>query len=388
MGYFSDKDLEEWEIPNIQERDTAVCDTCVVDDALAELVNANLEFHECSYCGKSSTKPCAASFNLVMQRIYEAITTTYVDAQDIDLPWVEGGWITEEIYAHDIVMEFNPDWDDKFTEDVINSLDPSVYWTKHSHGDWAISDPSDTLSYGWEGFKNQVLTKTRYLFLNEPVDETEIGRPDYLPMGRMLDALGNLVRDHSLLSTLDSGTSLYRVRACSGNKHWKTFEELGLPPMGAASAGRMNPPGIPYFYVTLDSDTAISEVINKPTKYSLARFQTKKHLRLVNFVDLPDIPSVFLPEKYDKRHQLYFLYMLLDDIKKPISKDGGEHVEYVPTQIVSEYFRYRFLDNEENEIDGFMYPSVKNPGGINVAMFVSSNELLTEKCELMDIQNF
>jgi hypothetical protein len=107
MGYFSDKSIEEWESPNIKERDTAVCDSCMVDYALAELVNANLKYHECSYCGRKEPQPIAASFNVVMRRIYDSISTTYADAQDIDLPWVEGEWITEEVYREDIIFEFD-----------------------------------------------------------------------------------------------------------------------------------------------------------------------------------------------------------------------------------------------------------------------------------------
>ncbi len=386
MGYWSDRSIEEMEGPNIGEIDKFVCADCVVDSALSELVQSHPESNWCDYCGKSTDRPSAAPFNVVMQRIFSAISTQYADAQDLDLPWVEGSWLTKEIDAYEVVGEFDPGWDDDFITDVIDCLDPFTYWAKHTHGDWLISNPSQTLRYGWEEFKDQVLTKTRYLFSSEPDDEYDSGPPDYLPISKMLVALGGLLRRLSPPVILSSGSQpFYRVRTAKPSESWTTFEALGVPPVGNASAGRMNPPGIPYFYLAMEPDTAVEEVVSGKTKYFMAQFISQRSLRLLDLVNLPEPPSLFLPELYDERHEIIFLQNFVSDIAKPVAKDGREHIEYVPTQIVSEYLRYRYRDSEEQAIDGLLYPSVKNSGGKNLVIFDSSNESLSESFLLVNV---
>lgn len=376
MGYFSDLAISMSEEPNITERDTHVCKDCVVDEALQLLVDKNLSSKTCSYCGEKSSKLIAASFNVIMLRIYETISTKYADAQDLNMPWVEGGWLTDEIYTTDVVGDFDPGWNGQFLDDIIDSLDPMTYWAEHSKGDWAVVNPSQALHYGWESFKNQILTKTRYLALSEPEDEHEVGRPDYIPISNMLDALGYIFEKHGNIHIQPGNTEFFRVRAAKAGESFTRFEDLGLPPVGVASGGRMNPPGISYFYIALDEATATAEVIDKDTEYFVGRFKSKKDLRLVDFVRLPQTPSLFEPKLYDQRHSILFLYQLKDDLIKPVSKDGREHIEYIPTQVISEYFRYRFKDSSGDGIDGFIYPSIKKDGGINIVVFESENDNL------------
>jgi hypothetical protein len=57
----------------------------------------------------------------------------------------------------------------------------------------------------------------------------------------------------------------------------------------------------------------------------------------------------------------------------PVVGDLFEHVEYVPTQIVTEFFRHAFREHDGSAIDGIRYPSSKNRGGANVVLFTSSS---------------
>lgn len=112
MGYFSDLAIYINEGHNLTERNTFVCSDCVVDLALQALVINNLGSKNCSYCEAESSELIAAPFNLVMEQIFSAISTKYTDAQDLNIPWVEGGWLTEKIYTHDVVGDFDPGWDE------------------------------------------------------------------------------------------------------------------------------------------------------------------------------------------------------------------------------------------------------------------------------------
>jgi len=372
--------------PNLLERETFVCGSCTVDKALQVLVLKNVESNKCNYCDEEVDEPIAAPFNLVMAKIFETISTKYADAQETNLPWVEGEWLNEEISIFDVVGDFDPGWNNEFLNHIIDSLDGSTHWAEHVDGDWVSLDPSDTLSYGWANFKEQVLTKTRYLVQSEPDDKYEIGRPDYIPISSMLDALGDTFSKYGLIHHQPKHSHFFRVRAASSEQTFSDFCELGVPPIGIASGGRMNPPGISYFYIALDEVTAVKEVISQNTKYFVGNFSNKDNLNLIDFVNLPEPPSSFEPERYNERHCIYFLYQLKRDLVKPVSKDGMEHIDYIPTQVISEYFRYRYKDVDGKGIDGFIYPSVKNEGGINIVLFDSDNESLQKKFDLIRIK--
>ena len=387
MGYFSELSIAMNEGPQISELETLVCEDCVIDSALQGLVSENLTSQKCDYCGERNDNDLiAAPFNLIMQRVYKSVSVEWSDAQDVDMPWVEKGWLEEQSYIYEVLEDFDPGWGSKLLEDIAECFDPMAYWVRHSDGDWSISDPSDTLMYGWESFKKQVLTKTRYLFLAEPEDEFSSGRPDYIPISSMLNALGQTCISEKLINTIPAGQEFYRVRAARKNEKFTSFSEMGVPPVGIATAGRMNPAGISYFYIAYDKETAEKEVLSWSKKWFLAKFKTKTDINVIDFSTLPQIPSIFEPELYKSRHNRYFLRSFCKDLIAPVEKDGREHIDYVPTQIVSEYFRYNFRDEAGKNVVGIKYPSVKDQTGKNVAIFLSDNDEISELFELCNIE--
>jgi hypothetical protein len=52
-----------------------------------------------------------------------------------------------------------------------------------------------------------------------------------------------------------------------------------------------------------------------------------------------------------------FLHEFTDDLTKPIAKDGREHIEYVPPQVVTEYVRYRLQQHVGRPVHGILYRS-------------------------------
>lgn len=380
--------IEMYESPQLSGLDKFICADCVVDEVLMSLVKDNLSAKTCSYCDETSEEDelISAPYNVVMKRIYDTIFQYYADAQDVDMPWVEKEWLMDETNIYEVIGEFDPGWPGGFCEDIADSCDPNLYLVEHVNNDWSIESPSYALSYGWSAFKEQVLFKTRYLFLSQPEDEFSAGRPDYIPISSMLDALGKLCNSENLVKTIPVGTEFYRVRVSSGEAPFTEFSDVGVPPKGIASAGRMNPAGISYFYVAYDQVTAEKEVIDTAEKWTIAKFQTLKEITVIDFVALPAMPSVFSENNYETRQHLSFLKPLVNELTLPVLKDGREHVEYVPTQIISEYFRFRFKTSDENNVLGLRYPSVKNESGVNIAIFGSENESLEKLFNLVSIE--
>jgi hypothetical protein len=115
------------------------------------------------------------------------------------------------------------------------------------------------------------------------------------------------------------------------------------------------------FYGSDDIATTVAEIgAHSSRRYAiLGEFKTTRDLTLLNLADLPSIPSLYneagrTPRYYD----LMFLRAFAADLGKPITLDGREHIEYVPTQVVTEYLRFV----PENAIDGILYRSAQNDG--------------------------
>ncbi len=387
MGHFSELSISMNEGPHISKLDKNICADCVIDIALKLVVNKHLSSKVCDYCEERNEETLIASkFDVVMKRIYESVTKEYSDAQDVDIPWVDHEWLVDQLYIQEILEDFDPGWDGQFLEDVADCFEPNIHWVKHSGGDWTIDDPSKTLMYGWQSFKDQVLTKTRYLFLAEPEDEYSSARPDYIPVASMLDALGHTCIKEDLVQIIPAGTVFYRVRHAPKKDSYSNFAEMGVPPVGEASAGRMNPAGISYLYLAYDKETAEKEVLEWSGRWFTAKYQAKVEIPIIDFSILPGIPSIFEPELYESRHNSYFLHAFIKDLTAPVSKDGKEHVDYVPTQIVSEYFRYKFKSEGGKGVQAIKYPSVKDHGGVNLAVFSSNNKELEDVFELLKIK--
>ncbi len=119
---------------------------------------------------------------------------------------------------------------------------------------------------------------------------------------------------------------------------------------------------------------------------SFGNFKLNKKISVIDFSKLPPIPSIFDTKKMKKYFLISFLYSLINDITKGISRDGKEHIEYVPTQIVTEYFKYVFNKNRKTKIEGLIYPSSKNYPKKAIVIFWDNEECL-ENLELINIED-
>lgn len=377
MG-FNDR-MDEITAYSLSFIEKSICFNCIADDYLAEIIKSNLTQKKCSYCLSVGNKNIACEYKLVAQKIYDRIFLSYKDAQDTGMPFVEGEWLIEQGYIQDVINDFDPGWDDQFIEDLCESADPNLYLVPHVQDDWVGVPESAVLSYGWQGFKEQILYKTRYLFLTQKSSRYD----DFysVPLTSMLDRLGDLSNRLGLISEIPKYSNFYRVRAHKKGQGFTEFEEIGVAPKRLAGAGRMNPAGIPYFYIAFISDTAKLEVIDDQKYWSLAKLKLLNNIQVLDLTELPPVPSIFDIQQHSLREEILFLYEFVEDLLKPVAKDGKEHIDYVPTQVVSEYFRYVF----EPKVQGIMYPSVKHSGGVNIAFFESDNDEIQKIFNLEEI---
>ncbi|MEZ8193165.1 RES family NAD+ phosphorylase [Vibrio sp. 1F279] len=64
-----------------------------------------------------------------------------------------------------------------------------------------------------------------------------------------------------------------------------------------------------------------------------------------------------------------------------MDREDRAHIDYVPTQIVTEYFKLIFKYENELSFDGIIYPSSKSKGKKAIVLFANS-ENCVDKSEL------
>ena len=132
------------------------------------------------------------------------------------------------------------------------------------------------------------------------------------------------------------------------------------------------------FYGADSQKTAFAETFDPNSKSKRAitfgAFRTLRALRLLDLTALPSIPSVFDEGRYPDRMSLIFLHEFTRDTTKSVARSGSEHYEYVPTQVVAEYFRHVFEFKDGNKIDGIKFQSSRYKNGICYSLFCAADD--------------
>lgn len=381
MGYWKDKMIKDqqrgWSSPG----DKYVCPKCFDDYALASFVKDNASEKKCDYCGRTSKgKPIAAPIDDVMAEISKGIRSEWGHPDDVGVPYesAEGGYQGDVMPTRDLI---NDELGDVFVseslrEDIIEAFDSQGAMWCDQHF-WSLP-PNEALRYGWEHFERFVKHSVRYLFLSAPDHESEYRGYEEVPPNQFLDRLGEVAKDVGLATILSQGSKIFRARVHKRGETPRSADELGPPPEEKAISNRMSPVGIPMFYGAFDEITAVKEVCYSSSRNEVlvttGIFETARDFLVLDLTRLPKIPSMFDSARRDTRPEIMFLDDFTEDLGKQIKKDGREHLEYIPTQIVTEFFRHIYVSSESEFLKGILYPSAQNKGGKCCVLFFRSED--------------
>ncbi len=357
-----------------------VCAECFTDPGIKAFVMAHASNTACSYCDRTADSAIAAPIDDVLECIVAGLRSIYGDPNDEGVPWesLEGGWQGKVHDTYDVVMDNieMAEGNKALFDDLLHALGDRQ-WCQVNYGSLP---PEDILKYGWEEFSRVVKTETRYVFLKArkrrryPYDHDEIVPPD-----QMLSRLGAITKDLNLIRLIPRGTRLFRCRIHKVGLTLRHARELGSPPAElAVFPNRMSPAGIPMFYGAFDADTCLTETFD-PTcgngkLATIAAFRPKRRLVMLDLASIPTIPSIYDESRRDIRPAIGFLHGFSADICKPIAKDGTEHIEYVPSQIVTEYYRRIFKPHKYPRLDGIIYSSSKVPDATACVVFCGNED--------------
>ena len=356
--------------------DKHVCAACFSEADIADFVGSKTVVGYCSYCRKRSRKPIGAPMDEVLAFMAEGFSREY-DSPANCMSWddEEGKWAGRAtLDGYDLIDEIDVvNWQhrgaDELRKDLISAFCEQEYVR---HDPYGLS-VSEGLQYSWGQFCHTVKHETRFVLFKMRKRRTpRYDRDELIPVDVILARIGKLVAEHGLVKDLPRRKELIRARQHQPSEKLTTVAALGSAPSKWASQSRMSAAGISMFYGAADEKTAFLETFdahNRRAKImTFGRFLTARTLWILDLSSLPLVPGIFNGSSSTDRQGIIFLRALTSDISKPISRDGHEHYEYVPTQIFAEYFK-RVLKVNRRSIDGIAFRSSRPGATISYCIF-------------------
>lgn len=353
-----------------------VCGQHVANGYLSRWIAEHAMATTCSYCDREMEQPQAADAGRVGELMLEGIRREFGTLDDELVPWgmgYDGGRETLDVLVDLGVVGAD---DDPFITVVAGAL-AGVVWVQR---DFFRSPAFDRMTMAWTAFVELVKHQSRYLFLLQP--KGELGDPDELDPLETLSMVASTLEGAGLLATAPRGTRFFRARPHSEPEEFANAWELGAVPLNQAdhaAANRFSAAGVPMFYGASSLSAALAEArsasAERPEVLTVGEFEAAQDLLLIDLTREVAVPDVLDEERGDRRPELRFLSSYRDEALRPVTRDGAEHIDYVPTQIVSEYFRSGFRTKAGQRVHGIRYPSVQSAGETNVVLFIGSDRV-------------
>ncbi|WP_170224529.1 RES domain-containing protein [Actinokineospora cianjurensis] len=352
----------------------------MLDPGLREQLRQHLSEHDCFFCGNRADPGAAAiavGFDHLMTEVMAAVRFLFSTPDDAGMPW-DGeaqAYAGAPIRRRDEVAERVCRGD--VTDTVLEAIAAAIAddaWTAYSHHG-GPNRPDEMLTWAWGRLCDQVKHRSRFVFLlprpDAPHPESEFEDCGDLTAARLLRHLERIIDEHGLRRVVPAGQRFWRGRLADNPAdliRFATAAELGSPPPREASSNRFSPAGIPMFYGSDDPDTALAEIRthdNSKPHAVIGAFDTVRDLLLLDLVDLPAQPSLYTETgRTGSWFDLRFLRDFVADLTTPVILDQRIHIDYVPTQVVTEYLRLAAA----TPVHGIRYRSARN-GAVNLVLF-------------------
>lgn len=312
-----------------------ICKDCFLDEELRSEINANAEKEDiCEVCGKEGKVMDFSEFHeffTTLLSLFSKTESSYKTVVDI----IQEEWSlfknkeVAKILLTDVIA----------THDFDYSVDDFVNYSDEIQDRVAV----------WDRLKISVKENSRFFTNME-----EFILYDYLTAGK----------------SLHIGQKLYRSRITPIGQKKIKCNMMGCPPKEMATAGRANPIGIPYLYLSDSAKTTYFEVrAVYLDQLSVGTFRIERELELVDFIY--DV-NLFLAynDGITSLKDIVIKKKIIDaisyDLSKPLRRYDSE-LEYVPTQLICEYCK-RIVG-----ADGISFESSLHKGGRNYVLFDNSS---------------
>ena len=343
------------------------------DKGIRAFIRKNQRPKICSYCGARKSVPLDELITFIMSKVQ----LYYNDPNDGDGQWDDEDheWAEEYPTTGEVVFDshLHKVIPYQVQMDIEKTFDDSLWIRRNPYG----GSPDDEAFYDWYYFADLLKHKMRFVFYKSKTERDYGGGSYKVKPYRILLEISKLINRFRLYTEIKQSDKIpfYRSRQHGPKTKIIKGKELGSPPIRLAKANRFSPAGISMFYAAEDRETAIREIINldKKNKFiTSGAFFLQKDIRLIELTKIPYV-SIFDEKREKDYFSLQFLERFVENISEPVIGDNSEHIDYVPTQVITEFFRYLVNGKSRKPIDGICYYSVKNGQKCYVLFFDESS---------------
>ena len=269
----------------------SICGNCVKEPALINLIEKyGRKGRKCHICSRKTSKVLNAKDNRLRQ-LFKALIRYHYSEWEYNTHW-GGNGIESLFYGENPILRFSKNTDEVKLEEVILMLIENVY-EEHATGVSLFS------GYDRDGQQNMLLRAIKEDISPSLMEIAKrLEKENYYNVESKITKLlkpfkGVITRNFSV------GTPLFRARIGYKEKkipisgagfypeyHYAPFanDEIGTPPPSSAEEGRLNRPGVSFFYGATTVETAIAEVRPHPgDKISIGKFLPTKDLIIADF---------------------------------------------------------------------------------------------------------
>jgi hypothetical protein len=320
------------------------CPRCFQDEKIRDFISeASIESGDCDFCE-------SAAVDLLDPRELEEKFSRVVDIFTVNAD-DESAVLLHENWQN-MWQTFNSQLEDRIHRDLLGAIfadkpdeyNPLLTQPVEIKEEISGAGEVEKLTETWEQFSNEIKYENRY-FLGEDIN---------------LELLKNLLS--FLTEEYPKGEYFFRARTSDREGHDK--DKMGKPPPGKkATAGRANPVGIPYLYVSNDLETVKYECRAQYLDFiTIAKFEISEKINVIRLRGIDEIsPFEEQIEIEDFVKNREYLKRLEVELSKPL-RPTDHKLEYLPSQYLCEFVK-------SLDYDAIEYGSSVHEGGINLAVF-------------------
>ena len=352
-----------------------VCPDCFDEPGIQDFIRGNVSSDTCNFCGATNDDEVeiAADLELVLDHIVDCMRLEWDDPNNC-VGWDsgEGGWQGAKIYETEEAFEAADVIVGASSGDLLDVMVEALGLGRQfcERNPYSLRE-NERLIGGWYALAERLKHETRFFFLRDD----DGGNDDYVSPSEILMRLGDEVTELDLVTRIPAGTKFYRVRFQNPGEHYEMPADLGPPPAKfSTKSNRMSPPGIVMTYLAEDPNTALAETQTGPGTYGCGVFEILRDIEVIDLSTIPVVPSLFDADRNIHRSAIRFLRDFAADVSKPIAHDDRVHVEYIPTQVITEYFREVFA-KDHFPVQGLRYTSAPCPAHSSVVLFADQRDV-------------
>ncbi len=334
-----------------------VCDQCIADEGLSQVLRALDTDESCGFCRRPGRS--GLDVESLFQFVLDCLKGEWLDTPQGEVPWdpEEDSWMfVEPRSTVDVLDEVG----DPFANREVAEL-----FAESVERDWVPIDPlvakwHERLAFGWERFAHHVRFEQRYLFLRSRGEHS--CDPDSVNPAGMLDEVGRALSrlGPRVFKRLATSEKLWRGRPHAAGLVLRTVEALGSAPIKCTEPQRMSPAGFSVFYGSDDLDTVLAETRSTCDELTVASWSPTRALVYLDLAALDPVPRLFDPVARTERPWLRFLHQFAAEVSAR-TEDRPE-IDYVPTQIFTEFVRRYVVDHRGDCVDAIRFASSRSDG--------------------------